>query len=91
LHEAERAVSILPASEDPMMGPRSEEGLAAVEAQVGELDRAIGRIERLLVTPYGAFPLTQASLRLDPWWDPLRSHPRFKVLVEGPEPKTIYE
>ena len=91
LREAERAVSLLPASEDPMTGPRNEETLAGVEARVGELERAIVRIERLLVTPYGAFPLTLATLRLDPLWDPLRNHPRFKALVEGPEPKTIYQ
>jgi ATP/maltotriose-dependent transcriptional regulator MalT len=90
LREGERAVSLMPASEDPMFGPKNEETLAAVEAQVGELERAIARIERLLVTPYGAFPLTQATLRLDPLWDPLRQHPRFKALVEGPELKTIY-
>jgi serine/threonine-protein kinase len=58
---------------------------------VGEVERALTRIERLLVTPYGAFPLTQAMLRLDPVWDPLRQHPRFKAIVEGPEPKTIYQ
>jgi TolB-like protein/Tfp pilus assembly protein PilF len=90
LREAERAVSLLPASEDPVFGPGMEEALAGVEAQVGERERAIARIERLLTTPYGGFPLTQAALRLDPTWDPLRSHPRFKALVEGPEPKTIY-
>jgi tetratricopeptide (TPR) repeat protein len=91
LREAERAVSLLPISEDPVFGPGMEEALAGVEAQVGESERAITRIERLLTTPYGAFPLTRAALRLDPTWDPLRSHPRFKALVEGPEPKTIYQ
>lgn len=91
LREGERAVSLLPASEDPMFGPKNEETLAAVEAHVGELERAIVRIERLLTTPYGAFPLTQATLRLDPIWDPLRQHPRFKAIVDGPEPKTIYQ
>jgi len=90
LREAQRAVSLLPASKDPVFGPGIEEVLAGVEAQVGETDRAIARVERLLTTPYGAFPLTQASLRLDPTWDPLRQHPRFKAIVEGPEPKTIY-
>ena len=89
LREAERALSLLSASEDPMVGPKGEENLAAVEAQVGELERATARIERLLVTPYGAFPLTQMMLRVDPLWDPLRQHPRFKALVEGPEPMTV--
>ena len=91
LREGERAMALLPVSEDPMTGPKNEETLAGIEGRVGELERAIARIERLLVTPYGAFPLTQATLRLDPLWDPLRQHPRFKALVEGPEPKTIYQ
>ena len=90
LREGERAVSVLPASRDPVTGPLIEETLARVEAQVGETERAINRIERLLVTPCGAFPVTQALLRIDPSWDGLRAHPRFKALVEGPEPKTIY-
>jgi len=91
LREAARAVSMMPASEDPVFGPLAEQGLAEIEVTVGEPDRAIARIERLLTTPYGAFPLTQAELRLDPVWDPLRKHPRFKAIVEGPEPQTIYE
>ena len=91
LREGERAMAVLPAAEDPVYGPIAEEYLAGVEAQVGEIERAIARIERLLVTPYGAFPLTQAMLRLDPIWDPLRTHPRFKAIVDGPEPKTIYD
>jgi len=90
LREAERAVSLLSATIDPVFGPGMEENLAAVEGMVGESERAIARIERLLTTPYGAFPITQAALRLDPTWDPLRSQPRFKALLEGPEPKTIY-
>ena len=90
MREGERAMAVLPATEDPVYGPIAEEYLAGVEAQVGEIERAIARIERLLITPYGAFPLTQAMLRLDPLWDPLRQHPRFKAIVEGPEPKTIY-
>jgi TolB-like protein/class 3 adenylate cyclase/Flp pilus assembly protein TadD len=91
LREAERAVALLPAAKDPVFGPGMEEALAGVEAQVGESERAIARLERLLITPYGAFPLTQATLRLDPTWDPLRAHPRFKELVESPVAKTMYE
>jgi tetratricopeptide (TPR) repeat protein len=90
LREAERGVAALPASEDPVFGPIAEENLAGIEAVVGEHERAIGRIERLLRTPYGAFPLTVAKLRVEPIWDPLRAHPRFKAILDAPEPKTIY-
>ena len=89
LREGEHVVSLWPASEDPVYGPSFEQALAGIEALVDEPDRALARIERLLTTPY-ANPLNQAGLRLDPIWDRLRSHPRFKAIVEGPEPKTIY-
>ena len=90
IREAERGMAALPATEDAVYGPLAEETMAIVETMVGEHDRAIERIERLLRTPYGAFPLTVARLRLDPNYDPLRQHPRFKAIVEGPEPKTNY-
>ncbi|MDQ3115163.1 MAG: tetratricopeptide repeat protein [Verrucomicrobiota bacterium] len=90
LREAARGMEVLPASGDAVSGPLAEENLALVEAQVGEHERAIERLERLLRTPYGAYPVTVAKLQVDPNWDPLRQHPRFKAILEGPEPKTIY-
>jgi TolB-like protein/Tfp pilus assembly protein PilF len=91
LRAGERAVSLPTAMDDPVYGPIIEEQLAGIEASVGEPDRAIAKIERLLTKPYGAYPLTQAGLRLDPLWDALRGDPRFEAIVNGPEPKTIYE
>ncbi len=90
LREAERGVRVATAADDPVFAPAVEQNVAAIEAQLGESDAAITRMERLLALAYGAFPLTQARMRIDPAWDPLRSHPRFKALVEGPEPKTVY-
>jgi TolB-like protein/Tfp pilus assembly protein PilF len=86
-----RALETGAASDDPVFAPGVEENVARIEAQMGEAEAAINRIERLLPLAYGAFPITQTKLRIDPVWDPLRSHPRFKALVEGPEPKTIYQ
>ena len=91
LRAAEHATEVAPAADDPVFNPIAEENLAGIEARMGEPERAIARIERLLQTPYGAYPLTQAELRLEPTWDALRSHPRFKAIVEGPEPKTTYK
>ena len=91
LRETERALQVAAANDDPVFAPRAEESVARIEAQLGEAEAALARIERLLQLPYGAFPLTLAKLRIEPAWDPLRSHPRFKSLVEAPEPKTVYE
>ena len=82
----ERAMAANPIEKDPMDGPTSIEILARVSAKMGEPDRAIAALQKLLSIPYkGAFgeaPLTPALLRLDPMFDPLRNDPRFQKLCE---------
>jgi len=55
------------------------ENLALIYTMVGEYDKAIDQIEDLLSRPG---PLSIPLLKLDPAWNPLRDHPRFKELVE---------
>jgi hypothetical protein len=85
IKEAERAITLLPSGNDAVAGPKGEETLASVEALVGDKDRAIPRLQRLLEIPY-ADPLTPALLRLQPRWDPLRGDPRFQKLCEENQP-----
>ena len=88
---SEQAMAANPIEADGVVGPFSIELLARVAARMGEPDRAIGALQKLLSIPYaglaGNVPLTPALLRLDPMFDPLRKDPRFQKLVAQPAPK----
>jgi tetratricopeptide (TPR) repeat protein len=77
----ERAMAVIAIKTDAVEGPFPTEILARVAAQVGEPDRAIAALQKLLSIPYDS-PLTPALLRLDPMFDPLRNDPRFQKLSE---------
>jgi serine/threonine-protein kinase len=81
IKEAERAITLLPSGKDAVVGPKAEENLASVEVIVGDKNRAIPRLQRLLEIPYDNC-LTRAHLRLHPQWDPLRGDPAFQKLCE---------
>ncbi len=87
----EKAMTVVPMEKDALDGPGPIEILARVAAQMGEPERAIAALQKLLSIPYEAplafnVPLTPASLRLDPMFDPLRNDPRFQRLCEEKQP-----
>ena len=89
---AEQAVAANPIGKDPLTGHILVEVFARVAARMGEPDRAIAALQKLLSIPYvgalaSGMPLTPALLRLDPMFDPLRNDPRFRKLVTSPAPK----
>ena len=84
IKEAERAITLWPSAKDAVAGPVNEENLAYVEGLVGDKNRAISRLQRLLEIPYRG-SLTPALLRLHPKWDPLRGDPRFPETLRGKE------
>jgi serine/threonine protein kinase/Tfp pilus assembly protein PilF len=88
---SERAMAAIPIDKDALDGPLPIDVLARVAARMGDRDRAIAALQKLLSIPYdGALasgvPLTPALLRLDPMFDPLRNDQRFERLAASPLP-----
>ena len=83
LRFAEDAVALMPASKDALAGRFVEVTRALIYARFGEVDRAIPALERLLKLPGGRPPVTPATLRINPEFDPLRNDPRFQKLCDA--------
>jgi tetratricopeptide (TPR) repeat protein len=79
--EAGRAArSLRPYEGDALDGSYFERELAAIYTTVGEHDEAVKILERQVHRPFG---ISVNELLLDPRWDPLRAHPRFRALLRN--------
>lgn len=79
IREGEEAVRMLPISRDALVGGALVELLAEIYVMCGEYDAAIDKIEAALSVPS---TLSSGLLRADPIWNPVRTNPRFRRLVE---------
>jgi serine/threonine protein kinase/Flp pilus assembly protein TadD len=78
----EYATELVPISKDAMDGADRLIELAKIYTRVGEADRALDLIDKLLMMPC---ELSVGLLRLDPVWDPLRDNPRFQAPLKKHE------
>jgi tetratricopeptide (TPR) repeat protein len=79
------AIETYPYSEDALRGVFTERDMAIIYASIGELDLAIDLLEHVMNVPFDFESV--ATLRHQPWWDPLRDHPRFQALLKKYEIK----
>lgn len=78
LRNADRALELLPTARDALDGPLLAQLAAATRVRLGDHDRALAELAKLLGKPGGP---DAHLLRTDPDWQPLWNDPRFKNLI----------
>jgi serine/threonine-protein kinase len=84
IRECDTALSILSRTQDALFYPVVLADAAHVYVLSRDYDRAIETLDLILSMP---FPLSIETVKLDPFYDPLRDRPRFQALVEKYEKK----
>jgi DNA-binding SARP family transcriptional activator/TolB-like protein len=78
VREGERAVALLPYPAGGVESTLMPANLARIHVLLGHREKAIDLLTAVFSRPG---PLSAAWLRVDPFWDPLRSNPRFQQLA----------
>jgi TolB-like protein/Tfp pilus assembly protein PilF len=84
IKEAQRAVEMLPISQDAMDGPGVLANLAVVYAWTDQPDLAFNQLAVLTKTPLGIY---YGQLKTDQLWTPIRQDPRFEKMLADLAPR----
>jgi serine/threonine-protein kinase len=79
IREAKIALELMPVSKDAMDGPGVMSSVAIIYIMTEEYDNAIDLLDYLLANPS---MLQVGLMKINPVYDPLRDHPRFKALLK---------
>jgi TolB-like protein/Flp pilus assembly protein TadD len=74
-----KAIDMMPIEKDMYIGPRLVHDLALIYTRLGEPEEALDQIDLLLSIPA---KFSVVVLEMDPRWDGLRDHPRYREIVE---------
>jgi len=87
LREGRRAIELSPVEKDAFTGSQMLVYFAMIAAWVGEKDTALVFLAADAQSASGSVLATYGSLKLLPFWDPLRGDPRFEKIVQSLAPK----
>jgi TolB-like protein/class 3 adenylate cyclase/Tfp pilus assembly protein PilF len=87
LEEGLRAIALVPLEKDVNTGSRVLQYFAITAAWADEKELALKQLEAGLRAPAASVVLSYGSLKLLPFWDPLRGDPRFEQIVASLAPK----
>jgi serine/threonine-protein kinase len=87
LREGRRAIELLPVEKDAINGAHVVVHFAIIAAWTGEKDLACEQLA--IAARVRLFTINYGSLKLLPYWDPLRGHPCFEKLVASLAPADL--
>jgi tetratricopeptide (TPR) repeat protein len=76
----QRGVDLLPVEKDAWRGSSRLTDLARIYVMTGDQEKAVDVLEHLLSIPA---EISRTSLKMEPWWNPLRGNKRFQKLLSG--------
>ena len=87
LEEGRRAIALAPLEKDVVNGSYVLQYFAITAAWTGDNELALQQLETGLRALAAALALSYGSLKLLPFWDPLRGDPRFEEIFASHAPK----
>src|SRR5437868_9064465 len=87
LEEGRRAIALMPLEKDIYDGSFMLQYFAITAAWAGDKELALQQLETGLRAPVASIALSYGSLKLLPFWDPLRGDPRFEKILQSLAPK----
>jgi tetratricopeptide (TPR) repeat protein len=87
LEEGRRAIALTPLEKDVHDDSRVLQYFAITAAWAGDKELALQQLETGLRAPDASQALSYGTLKLLPFWDPLRGDPRFEKIVASLAPK----